>query len=174
MSGKPLSQNAIGRELGLSPANMTKMRKQGCPMDSVDSVRAWRTTRQNIAARKPEPAQSYGSDDGQPPENCTGDECEGLDSARTRLMVADADIAEIKAAELAGRYVDKSVVERAVYEAARGLRDGMTSAARRLSAEVAALSTSGECEAAIAQEMRHLLDSFSRQLAQKISIQVAA
>ena len=89
-------------------------------------------------------------------------------------MVADADIAEIKAAELAGKYVDKSVVERAVYEAARGLRDGMTSAARRLSAEVAALSAPGECEAVIAQEMRHLLDSFSRQLVQKISIQATA
>lgn len=174
MSGKSLSQNAIGRELGLSPANMTKMRKQGCPMDSVDSVRVWRTTRQNIAARKPEPAQSCSPDNGQPPENCTGGECEGLDSARTRLMVADADIAEIKAAELAGKYVDKSAVDRAVYEAARGLRDGMISAARRLSAEVAALSAPSECEAAIANEMRHLLDSFSRQLAQKISTKAVA
>lgn len=168
-----MSQNAIGRELGLSPANMTKMRKQGCPIDSVESVRAWRTTRQNIAARKPEPVRAYSSNDRQPPEKCALSECEGLDSARTRLMVADADIAEIKAAELAGKYVDKSAVERAVYEAARGLRDGMTSAARRLSAEVAALSTPGECETAIAQEMRHLLDSFSRQLAQKISVQAA-
>ena len=143
-------------------------------MDSVDSVRAWRTTRQNIAARKPEPVQACGPDNGQPSENCTWDECEGLDSARTRLMVADADIAEIKAAELAGKYVDKSAVERAVYEATRGLRDGMISAARRLSAEVAALSAPGECEAVIAQEMRHLLDSFSRQLVQKISVQAAA
>ena len=143
-------------------------------MESVESVRAWRTTRQNIAARKAEPVRTYNSNDQQSSEKCALDDCEGLDSARTRLMVADADIAEIKAAELAGRYVDKSVVERAVYEAARGLRDGMTSAARRLSAEVAALSTPAECETAITQEMRHLLDSFSRQLAQKISIQAAA
>ena len=52
---KPPSQNAIGRELGLSSSNMTKLRKQGCPMDSVESVRAWRLERQNIAQRKPEP-----------------------------------------------------------------------------------------------------------------------
>lgn len=51
---KPPSQNAIGRELGLSSSNMTKLRKQGCPMDSVESVRAWRQERQNIAQRKPE------------------------------------------------------------------------------------------------------------------------
>ena len=149
-------------------------------MESVESVRAWRTTRQNIAARKPEPTQArspelpLAASNTRSPESREWAECEGLDSARTRLMVADADIAEIKAAELAGRYVDKSVVERAVYEAARGLRDGMTSAARRLSAEVAALSTPGECETAIAQEMRHLLDSFSRQLAQKIGTQAVA
>lgn len=55
---KPPSQNAIGRELGLSSANMTKLRKQGCPMDSVESVRAWRLARQNIAKRKPEPRRT--------------------------------------------------------------------------------------------------------------------
>ncbi|WP_148279923.1 hypothetical protein [Acidovorax sp. KKS102] len=60
---KPLSQNAIGRELGLSSANMTKLRKQGCPMDSVESVRAWRLERQNVAQRKPEPRRSKGTKD---------------------------------------------------------------------------------------------------------------
>lgn len=58
---KPPSQNAIGRELGLSSANMTKLRKQGCPMDSVESVRAWRLERQNIAQRKPEPRRATSS-----------------------------------------------------------------------------------------------------------------
>ncbi|MDP2770485.1 MAG: hypothetical protein Q8O81_11700 [Giesbergeria sp.] len=55
---KTLSQNAIGRELGLSSANMTKLRKQGCPMDSVEAVRAWRLERQSIAQRKPEPRRA--------------------------------------------------------------------------------------------------------------------
>lgn len=42
----------------MSSSNMTKLRKQGCPMDSVASVRAWRLERQNIAQRKPEPRRS--------------------------------------------------------------------------------------------------------------------
>ena len=54
-NAKPPSQNAIGRALGLSSGNMTKLRKLGCPMDSVESVRAWRLERQDIARRKPEP-----------------------------------------------------------------------------------------------------------------------
>jgi len=55
MNQKPPSQNAIGRSLGLSSSNMTKLRKQGCPMDSVESVRTWRLEHQNIAQRKPDP-----------------------------------------------------------------------------------------------------------------------
>ena len=53
---KPISQNAIGRQMNppMSSANMTKMKKQGCPMDSVASVEAWRKAHQNIAQRKPD------------------------------------------------------------------------------------------------------------------------
>ena len=58
---KPISQNAIGRTLGLSPPAMTKMRKAGCPMDSVESVRAWRTRHMNPAHMKPEPAPDPGA-----------------------------------------------------------------------------------------------------------------
>ena len=58
---KPISQNAIGRALGLSPPAMTKMRKAGCPMDSVESVRAWRTRHMNPAHMKPEPAPDPGA-----------------------------------------------------------------------------------------------------------------
>ena len=53
---KPPSQNAIGRALDLSSAAMVKLKKQGCPMDSVESARAWREARLNVAARKPTPA----------------------------------------------------------------------------------------------------------------------
>lgn len=52
---KPPSQNAIGRALGLSSAAMVKLKKQGCPMDSVEAAQAWRQARQNVAARKPLP-----------------------------------------------------------------------------------------------------------------------
>ena len=45
---KPLSQNAIGRALGLSSASMTKCKKMGMPVHSgVEAARAWRE--RNIA-----------------------------------------------------------------------------------------------------------------------------
>ena len=52
----PPSQAAIGRALGLSPAAMTKLKKQGMPVDSVEAAQAWRVERQNVAQRKPVPA----------------------------------------------------------------------------------------------------------------------
>ena len=52
---KPLSQAAIGRALGLSPASMTKLKGQGMPVDSVAAAQAWRVARQNVAQRKPAP-----------------------------------------------------------------------------------------------------------------------
>ena len=55
---KPPSQNAIGRALGLSSPSMTKMKKQGCPMTSIEAVRAWREKHLNIAMRKPEPRRT--------------------------------------------------------------------------------------------------------------------
>lgn len=55
---KSPSQNAIGRALGLSSPAMTKMKKQGCPMTSIEAVRAWREKHLNIAMRKPEPRRT--------------------------------------------------------------------------------------------------------------------
>ena len=191
---KSMSQAAIGRVLGLAPATMTKLKGQGMPVDSVESARAWRTARQNIAARKPEPIRQPVAAVQAAPDNSRlggdvlreiiranevkfdGSEMdEAHAEARTRREIAEANIAEIKEAELAGKFIEKTAVDRAIFEAARGLRDGMTNCSRRLAAEVATLTTPIECEEIIARELRHLLDAFSKQLAQKISpVQVAS
>ena len=185
---KALSQAAIGRVLGLAPATMTKLKGQGMPVDSVESARAWREARQNIAARKPEPirqparAAQASTDHSRLVDdahreviranqvNFDGSEMdEAHAEARTRREIAEANIAEMKEAELSGKFIEKTAVDRAVFEASRGLRDGMTNCSRRLAAEVATLTTPTECEQVISKELRHLLDAFSRQLAQKIA-----
>ncbi len=185
---KPMSQAAIGRVLGLAPATMTKLKGQGMPVDSVESARAWREARQNIAARKPEPVRQLARAAQPGPDygRVGGDEFremiranevkfdgsemdEAHAEARTRREIAEANIAEMKEAELSGKFIEKTAVDRAIFEAARGLRDGMTNCSRRLAAEVATLTTPTECEEIISKELRHLLDAFSKQLAQKIA-----
>lgn len=192
-AGGKLSQAALGRVLDLSPAAITKLKGQGMPVDSVEAARAWRAARQNIAQRKADPGAGQPSPVAREPEpqpapyvpgevmrdmimgkgpkarayDDGGDALEEHDEARTRREIAEANIAEIKEAELKGRYVDKSAVDRATFEAARGLRDALTNCSRRMAAEVATLSTPGDCEAVIAKELRHLLETFVQQLSAK-------
>lgn len=94
--------------------------------------------------------------------------------AKTLREAAEAQIARLKLGEMQGKLIEKTAVDRAIFEAARGLRDGMTNCSRRLAAEVATLTTPTECEEIIAKELRHLLDAFSKQLAQKIAPAPAA
>jgi len=104
-----LSQAAIGRAMDLSPAAVTKLKKQGMPVDSVESAMAWRQARQNIAQRKPLPPALRGlevpppsSEPSGPPQH-THDETQ--DQARTRREIAEANLAELKLRELRGELV---------------------------------------------------------------------
>lgn len=104
-----LSQAAIGRAMNLSPAAMTKLKKQGMPVHSVEAAVAWRTARQNIAQRKPIPApvlkllQPKAAPRQETAPQHTNDESQ--DQARTRREIAEANLAELKLAELRGDLV---------------------------------------------------------------------
>lgn len=166
-------------------------------MTSVEDVRAWRKSRQNIAQRKPEPvpagphapmpAASASTSPAHDLGRVGGDDFramihanevghdgsplgEGFEEARIRHKIAEANLAELEEARIKGLHVEKTKVDAAFFEAARGLRDGMTNCSRRLAAEVATLTTPTECEVVIARELRHLLESFTRQLTQKANV----
>lgn len=104
-----LSQAAIGRAMNLSPAAMTKLKKQGMPVHSVEAAVAWRTARQNIAQRKPIPAPVLELVQPKaPPRHETAPvhtNDESQDQARTRREIAEANLAELKLAELRGDLV---------------------------------------------------------------------
>lgn len=78
--------------------------------------------------------------------------------ARSRREKADADAAEMKTAELRGSLVRREDVDRAFYEIARELRDGLMACARRVASEVASLDTAEACEAVIAREHQLMLE----------------
>lgn len=199
---KLLSQNAIGRLMNppMSSANMTKMKQQGCPMDSVESVEAWRKAHQNIAQRKPDvrpaaatpasaPPQAVHQEHGQAFGRVGGDDFhamiranevrpdggplgEDFDSARKREKIAAADLAEMEADLMRGQYLVKEDFRRYLFNAGRMLRDTLTNCARRVSAEVAGLNSAEECEAVIDREHRAALASFSQTLRQTVKIEI--
>lgn len=164
-------------------------------MDSVESVRAWRKAKQNIAARKPEPevesakppappappvlkapAQIASSDAFRAMNRENDAELAGmavledLDLARTRLMIADANMAEMKEAEMQGKLRKKSEVDGKAFEVARALRDGLTNCARRIAAEVSVLSSADDCEAVIDREHRAMMENMWTQLTNELSV----
>lgn len=94
----------------------------------------------------------------------------GYDNSRARREEAEAAIAEMKLAEMSGKYLVKSEVGAAVFEIARALRDGLTNAARRLAADVAGLASAEECEEVIDREHRALLASMTQSIAMKLSL----
>ena len=133
--GERPSQAAIGRVLGLSPAAMTKLKKQGMPVDSVETAQAWRLARQNVAARKPlpggnqrhlrhhgpalpppaaDPPDAPGIQPGMllapppPPDDLSP---EDRDAARTRREVAEANMAELAEARLRRELINVRAVQ---------------------------------------------------------------
>lgn len=131
-----VSQAAIGRALGLSPAAITKLKGQGMPVTSVEAAQAWRQERQNIAARKALPASQV-----EPPppaffpplDQPSGDgPDEHHDTARTRLRIAEANMAEMTEAKMRRELVNLSVVERQLATDYATTRDALLQIPARL------------------------------------------
>ena len=123
-----LSQAAIGRAMNLSRAAITKLKKQGMPVDSVASALAWRLARQNVAARKPVPAEiKHMAPQVSVPAARSGPVIpandESHDQARTRREIAEANLAELKLAELRGDLVRAADVRAALSRRAASLRE---------------------------------------------------
>ena len=164
---KALSQNAIGRALNLSSSGMVKLKKQGCPMDSVESVRAWRQKRQNIAARKPEPEQDRPQVIRAIEVKPDGSEIdESQDEARTRREIAEANLAEMKESEQRGDLIRVDAVKTALAHAYSATRDALLQIPARLSPLLAAdadpTSVQNSLHAEIHQALQHLAGASDR------------
>lgn len=92
----------------------------------------------------------------------------GYDTSRARREEAEAAIAEMKLAEMMGKYLVKEDVAASVFEIARALRDGLTNSARRIAADVAGLARAEDCEAVIDREHRALLESMTQAISVKL------
>ena len=93
--------------LGLSKQAISKNKKMGMPVDSVEAAQAWREARQNVAQRKPVPAATVFEPPPPPRVEFHGQPVfggasvgllpgEDRDEARTRREIADANKAEME------------------------------------------------------------------------------
>lgn len=82
--------------------------------------------------------------------------------ARTRREAAEAELAELKAAEQRGDLVRRAAVVRELAPKMVQLRDALEVLADRLSAQVAAEADQAACRRLIRDEVRQALDAFTR------------
>lgn len=158
MNGEQVpSQAAVGRVLGLSPATMSKLKKQGMPVHSVEAAQTWREARQSVAARKPLPATA--STFAPLPTALAG---EGYDAARTRREIAEANLAELKEAEQQGRVIQVEAVRAAWARRLAGTRDAILQIPIRVAPILAAETSIEQVSILLETELRQALAELSR------------
>lgn len=154
MTDKKLSQMELADALGLSNASITKCKKLGMPVHSIEAARAWRTQKMSIAQRKPEPKnapvivqrfaasppkpaayQDYESRDA---DSFGGGPLESHDDARTRLRISEANLSEMKEKEEAGELIRAESVRLILASAFAIFRESMQQFSPRLSPLLAA------------------------------------
>lgn len=163
-----LSQAALGRLLGLSPAAITKLKGQGMPVDSVEAAKAWREARLNVAARKPSPPPQPEAGIALPPPPAFppisggdfGDE--DFQMARTRREIAEANLAEMREAELEGKLIRVEAIRAAWAKRISATRDALLQLPHRLAPVLAAETEMERVSQLLDVELRQALTELSR------------
>jgi len=169
------TQKSLAEALGMSQANVTKLKKQGMPVDSVASAQGWRESRQNVAARKPAPAGIAAL--GAAPSPITAPAPQQFDSsrmpeykempdedhqmARTRREIAEANLAEMREAEERGKLIRVDAVRAAWAAKITGARDALLQIPSRIAPVLAAESDLVAITALLEAELRQALGDLS-------------
>lgn len=137
------------------------------PVDSVESARAWRKARQNIAARKAEPVETKTPVIRANEVNGDGSELgESQDDARTRREIAEANLAEMKESEQRGELIRVEAVKSALAHAYSSTRDALLQIPARmaplLAADAEPASVQNSLYSEIHQALQHLAGASER------------
>ena len=91
---------------------------------------------------------------------------------RVRREAADMEKAEIETAKLRGSMVMRDDIDRAMFAMGREIRDQLSACARRISSEVAGLSTTEACEEVIDREHRIVMELLAKTFREKVGAPV--
>lgn len=176
--GNQPSQAAIAAALGISTAAVTKQKKRGMPVDSVEAARAWREQNLNVAASKlgvvvaglparatfaASPAAiefTPGPTAGNRQQGrATSDDDLGEDfkAARTRREISDANMAEMMEAETRKDLIRLSAVKAALATAFAATRDGLLQIPARMAPMLAADTDPASVQNLLHQEIHRAL-----------------
>ena len=176
MSSTPaLSQRKMAAGLDVAHSLVARYSKEGMPMTSVRAAKAWISDRKlaRIKPNRPEgvPPPAPPTKRSAAARGTSGEaEKEAEDGAeqpgdywvnRARREKAEADLAELKAAELAGDLVRRADVRTQLARRTAALRDGLLQIPARLQSVVAAEADEAKCHDLIQDEIYLVLAQFT-------------
>ena len=168
-----ISQTELGNALGLSKQAISKLKGQGMPVHSVEAAQAWREARQNVAARKPLPtarpplpappaaAGPVFPPAAFPPPDFPDDLLEDHDAARTRLRIAEANMAEMNEAKMRREMINVSVVERQLATDYATTRDALMQIPARIAPLLASESDTAAIQTLLDAEIHQALSNLA-------------
>lgn len=163
-----ISAEALAPLLGVSPQAVRKAHSAGRlsaiggKFDPVVARIQWETNRRRRPSQPKAPAgdAAKAGDRAQSPSG----EGSGYWQSKTRRETAEASIAELELAKLAGTLVLRDEVDRMLFGAARVMRDQMLAIAPRLAATLAPINDPAVIELRIGDEIRVALAAFAQQV----------
>lgn len=174
MAAQLVTSQVLAKEFGVSRQAVEKAAKagrltvfDGGLFDIAVARVQWDRNRKRRPARPGAPRPDAGEQPAAPADGVGGSASgEGSDywASKTRRETAEAAIAELKLAELAGTLVLRDQVNRTLFVAARVMRDQMLAIAPRLAASLGPVTDPKLIELRIADEVRVALRAFAQQV----------
>ena len=155
----------LAKLLGVSAATVTRDAAAGMPTHSLDAAKAWRAQHRRPRATPPTRPGSAGMPEGAiaaGPATVASDSNDGGGengywSSRARREAAEAELAELKLAELQGQLVRADEWAAALARRAAAFREGMLQIPARLAAQLAAETDEARVHALLDAELRQVL-----------------
>jgi hypothetical protein len=164
-----MKQKDLAEALGLHKSVLSRYVRKGLPTHSVEAAKAWYS--QNIGVRsrpdaRPAPVEV---EPAFPPLDVIrasvvsgpGSE-EGFQEARTRREIAEANLAEMREAELEGKLIRVEVIRAAWAKRVASTRDALLQIPSRLAPTLAAQSDVDQVARLLEEELRQALAELSR------------
>lgn len=182
-----VSQAALARALDISAPMVTKLKKQGMPVDSVEAARAWREQNLNIAQRKDvmtQPAGAtatpqafepitvnglrvFGQNPPPAPPSAPADfsdddeTLEDFKAAKTRLTVAEANLKELAEARERRELIRVDAVKRQLATEFSTLREALMQIPARMAPLLAAEGDAAAIQTMLEVEVHQALVKLS-------------
>jgi hypothetical protein len=155
-------QKDLAAALGVDQALITRYKRRGMPVHSVEAALQWRA--ENVRQRAGGAATAVDAQAAGRPRVPTAARAGDYQAARTRREEAEASKAELELARLEGAVLDRERTLRGVLTAWRVLRDQSSTLGRTLAPTLAALQGEAAIRQAVERAIADLQGAFAAKL----------